>query len=150
MSAGSWPVEVGWAYVEGVADAYLIRPAEQWSITVWDVNAGRCTACQSNSSTGKDYNRSDVCDHLCAALEGFEVYSDAPDWDEYWMMRLFDAAGRKVAIKLFDFAKLMPRMQPSEKEKLLLKAELRGARRHRAADDALYLQTLYRLTHAAG
>ncbi|MCA8887950.1 MAG: hypothetical protein KDA46_03905 [Parvularculaceae bacterium] len=150
MSAGSWPVEVGWAYVEGEADAYLIRPAEQWSVTVWDENAEALHGLSIDRLNREGLQPGDVCDHLCAALEGFEVYSDAPDWDEYWMMRLFDAAGRKGALKLFDFALLMPRMQPSEKEKLLSRAELSGARRHRAADDALYLQSLYRLTHPAG
>ncbi len=118
-------------------------------MSVWDENAEALHGLSIDRLNRDGLQPGEVCDRLCEALDGFDVYSDAPDWDEYWMMRLFDAAGRRVSIKLFDFAQLMPMLQQSEKAELLLMAELHGARRHRAADDALYLQLLYRLTHPA-
>lgn len=94
-------------------------------------------------------NASVACDRVSKALAGCDVYSDAPDWDGYWMMRLFEAAGRKASIRLRDFSLLMPACSADEKFELLRKADRLAPRRHRAAEDALHLATIYGLAAQA-
>jgi hypothetical protein len=145
LGARSWPVEVGWAFAQGDPCAYLIKPAETWPIEAWDKNAEALHGLSLDRLTLEGLTPDEVCAVLTKALEGCAVYSDAPDWDEYWMMRLFEAAGRKTAVNLQDFTRLMPPLDPAEKQRLVKKADLTSPRRHRAADDARYLQALYRL-----
>ncbi|HNS85497.1 MAG TPA: hypothetical protein PKH09_01260, partial [Parvularculaceae bacterium] len=73
-------------------------------------------------------------------------YSDAPDWDSFWMMRLFDAAARKSAIRIRDFSTLMAPLAPEKKAQLLSQADRQAPRRHRAGEDALHLVAVFRLS----
>jgi hypothetical protein len=86
-----------------------------------------------------------ACDRLSSALAGLNVYSDAPDWDSFWMMRLYKSVGRHCDIRLLDFAAAIPPLTQAEKLALLQQADRLAPRRHRAAEDAIHLQTVYRL-----
>lgn len=88
-----------------------------------------------------------ACDRLSSALAGRSVYSDAPDWDSFWLLRLYKAVGRRCDIRLLDFSMSVPPLSAAEKEALLRQADRLAPRRHRAAEDAMHLQTVYRLAH---
>lgn len=111
----------------------------------WDPAAERLHGISAKTLSDLGVNPSLACDRMSAALASCDVYSDAPDWDAFWMMRLFDAAGRKMHFRLKDFAQLMPPLSPEEKKDLLRKADRLAPRRHRAAEDALHLVTVFRL-----
>lgn len=150
LGARTWPIEVGWAFEDGAGESHLISPAPEWSMDNWDPGAERLHGVTTKMLSDLGANASLVCDRMMKALAGCDVYSDAPDWDGYWMMRLFDAAGRKSAIRLKDFASLMPPVSAEQKATLLASADSMAPRRHRAAEDALHLATLYRLAAGRG
>ncbi|OFX04867.1 MAG: hypothetical protein A3E78_05580 [Alphaproteobacteria bacterium RIFCSPHIGHO2_12_FULL_63_12] len=150
LGAKTWPIEVGWAFEDGVGESFLISPAPEWSMDEWDPRAERLHGISPKMLSDLGVNASLACDRLTKALNGFEVYSDAPDWDGFWLMRLFDVAGRKSAIRLRDFTLLMPSMSVGQKSLLLARADREAPRRHRAAEDALHLAALHRLASGFG
>lgn len=141
----SWPIEVGWALEDGVTDAVLISPSPSWSMDAWDPKAERLHGISLRVLSDLGLDPAEACKRIEAALAGRTVYSDAPDWDGFWMLRLFQAAGRRCEIKLHDFARVMPPLSDSAKAKLLQQADRLAPRRHRASEDALHLFTIHRL-----
>ena len=141
----SWPIEVGWALEDGVTDAVLISPAPSWSMDAWDLKAERLHGISPRVLSDLGLDPAEACERIEAALAGRTVYSDAPDWDGFWMLRLFQAAGRRCEIRLNDFARAMPPLSKEAKAKLLQQADRLAPRRHRAAEDALHLRMIHRL-----
>lgn len=117
----------------------------------WDPKAEKLHGISPKMLSDLGIGAAAACDRMSAALAGCAVYSDAPDWDSFWLMRLFDAAGRRPAFRLKDFTALMPLLEPAQKAELLARADRLAPRRHRAAEDALHLHTVYSLAmNAAG
>ncbi|HBK92361.1 MAG TPA: transcriptional regulator [Parvularcula sp.] len=141
----SWPIEVGWSLDDGVTESFLISPAPDWPMTAWDGKAERLHGITPRMLADLGLDAAATCERLDAALAGRTVYSDAPDWDSFWMLRLYQAARRRCAIKLEDFARAMPPLTPDQKAKLLQQADRLAPRRHRAAEDALHLRMIHRL-----
>jgi len=148
LIGASWPVEVGWAFIEGEPKSLLIRPDPAWPISAWDPAAERLHGISLERLEREGLEASAASAALADALRGYDVYSDAPDWDAYWMMRLFAAAGRRMPFVVREFSRLMPAIGRDAKAELLRAADARSPRRHRAADDARHLQTLYLLSRA--
>lgn len=148
LIGASWPVEVGWAFVEGDPFSLLIRPDPAWPMSAWDPAAERLHGISLDRLEREGVEASRASAAIADALGGCAVYSDAPDWDAYWMMRLFAAAGRRMPFVVREFSRLMPALSNDVKAEILRAADARAPRRHRAADDARHLQTLYRLAHA--
>ncbi len=145
LGASSWPIEVGWSFEDGVTESVLISPAPHWPMTAWDPKAERLHGITPRLLADLGLDAAATCERLDAALGGRTVYSDAPDWDSFWMQRLYQAAGRRCAFTLQDFARLMPPLTPDQKTKLLQQADRLVPRRHRAAEDALHLRMIHRL-----
>lgn len=143
LGPDSWPIEVGWAFDDGLTDSLLIAPAPSWSMDAWDAKAERLHGITPRMLADSGVDASEACDRLEAALRGRTIYSDAPDWDGFWMMRLFKAAARRNDFRLDDFARAMPVLPTVEKARLLQQADRMTPRRHRAAEDALHLRTIY-------
>jgi DNA polymerase III epsilon subunit-like protein len=144
----SWPIEVGWSFEDGVTNSVLICPSPQWPMEAWDAKAERLHGITPRMLADLGADAAEACKRLDAALAGRMVYSDAPDWDSFWMLRLYQAAARRCDIRLHDFARLMPPLSEPDKARLLQQADRLAPRRHRAAEDALHLHMIYRL--AAG
>ena len=142
----SWPIEVGWAFEDGVGESFLISPAPEWTMDQWDPRAEALHGITPKMLSDLGVNASVACNRMNAALGDCMVYSDAPDWDAFWMMRLFDAAGRRSSIRLKEFSALMPDLTLDRKKELIAGADRIAPRRHRAAEDALHLVTVYRLS----
>lgn len=141
----SWPIEVGWSFDDGVTGSTLINPSPQWPMSAWDPKAERLHGITPRMLADLGLDPAGVCERLDAALAGRAVYSDAPDWDSFWMLRLYQAAGRRCDIRLQDFSRLMPVLGDADKKKLLQQADRLAPRRHRAAEDALHLRMIHRL-----
>ncbi len=148
LGSRSWPIEVGWAFADGVGESFLISPAPEWSMDFWDPKAESMHGISPKMLSDLGVDAARACDRMSVALQGCDVYSDAPDWDAFWMMRLFDAAGRRPTIRLREFTGLMPALGSAEKSALLAKADRLAPRRHRAAEDALHLVMIYQLAQA--
>lgn len=148
LGARSWPIEVGWAFEDGAGESFLVSPAPDWSMEFWDPKAERLHGISALMLSDLGVSAAAACDRIGAALGPCAVYSDAPDWDGFWLMRLYDAAGQRPPIRLRDFRQLMPDLTAEARAAFLQRADRLAPRRHRAAEDALHLATLYKL--AAG
>lgn len=105
LGRGSWPIEVGLAWVEdGEIKTWssLIRPEPDWHMDAWDpvaeeihgISLEELRAAPSASSVAQD---------LLARLAGRPVYSDAPEFDGRWLRRLLDAAPDVAGVRVLDY-----------------------------------------------
>lgn len=148
----SWPIEVGWAFPDGRSESTLIQPAVDWSAAGWDPAAEALHGISRDALDREDLALPVpiVCRRLREALAPYEVFSDAPDWDGFWLGRLFAAIDEKPPFELSDFRRLMPPLDGDPREELFVQADALAPRQHRAGADALHLQTLYRLARVDG
>lgn len=106
ITGGGFPIEVGWSYAEVMADgvalhahSLLVRPTDAWRSDPSRWHGGATAAhgltLDDLLRDGRDVTA--VCDRLDAALSGWDIASDtgAGDWDDDWLMMLYDAAGRR-------------------------------------------------------
>ncbi|MGE0408349.1 MAG: hypothetical protein AB7P23_03700 [Amphiplicatus sp.] len=151
LGSRSWPVEAGWAFAEGGVSSTLIRPDPSWSDDAWEEAAERLHGLDRARLEREGRRARDVCAEMNEALKDADVYSDAPDWDGFWLFRLFSACGVKQAFALKDYARLMrPLIEGKDEDEIMRRAARLAPRRHRAADDVRHLQTLYRLASENG
>ncbi len=150
LHARSWPVEVGWAFLSGDPISYLVCPQDDWLNEGWDENAEKIHGLSKDFLLREGSSPIVICTRLNEALSNVDVYSDAPDWDSFWLYRLYRAANLRPAFALNSFGDLMRPYSENDKDAALIEAADRLApRRHRAAADARHLQTLYSLARQA-
>ncbi len=145
LGSKSWPVEVAWAFVDGPPRSLLIRPDEAWPEEAWDEGAEALHGLTRPALIRDGADVRDVCRTLNRALGGAEVYSDAPDWDAFWLIRLYSAGGVRQEFSILDYARLIGPLAGTRAGELQERARRLAPRRHRASDDVAHLQTLYRL-----
>lgn len=169
---GSYPIEVAWGSSGAAIESYLIDPNSYphgWED--WDPIAQAVHGLSRKYL--RQYGRSvlTVAAAVCKALEGRTVYSDAPDYDSFWLERLQNAAGYDSAACSVRFEhvdqllreilperywELHPAGKHSERPIDALRAQVRtdlaqaGMPPHRAAHDVAYLCEVYRRALEAG
>lgn len=93
----SFPIEVGWARLDGVVGAALIRPHEDWSSLVWSTESERIHRLpRSILERGLSIDAALVL--IEQGLAGYTCFSDAPDHDWHWLAML--SPNRTVKLKL--------------------------------------------------
>jgi len=145
LGSRSWPVEVGWAFESGPPESILVRPHDSWTDDSWDVRAEALHGLSREKLEAEGVDARVVATRLNDAFSAIRVYSDAPDWDGFWLFRLFSAAGVRQNFTLLDFGRLVRPLAGVRQEAILARAARLAPRRHRAADDARHLQVLFRL-----
>lgn len=145
LGASSWPIEVGWCFPDSAPETYLIKPAEDWAPEAWDDNAEALHGVSRDILEREGAPIVDVCRRLNEALDDVEVFSDAPDWDAFWLYRLFTAGGEKQAFKLKDFGALLQSYAPGKVAEAMVCAADKTPHRHRACDDVLHMKTIYEI-----
>lgn len=141
----SWPIEVGWIFATGSPRSMLIQPADNWSMTAWEKSAEKLHRISPTQIVTEGKPPLDTALVLNAALAGVTVYSDAPDYDSFWLFRLYDAAGIKPNYRLNDIGDLLRPIWKGEPKDLVTKATRTAPHTHRAGDDVLHLQKMYHL-----
>jgi hypothetical protein len=152
-----YPIEVGWASVDAVGvivrESHLIRPTEEWlASSGWDPVAEEIHGISLDLLIGKGRSAHEVALQMNRALAGREVHSDSP-FDARWVTALFDEAGVEPAfffsskgadtvIVEYAAASGMGDLDYSAAE---AEANRLAPRTHRAADDAAYLATFFKL-----
>lgn len=149
LSARSWPIEVGWCFAGGKPQALLIKPAPDWTLDDWSKDAEALHGVSHRALIAKGVEPEAVCEKLNAALAGKTIYSDAPDWDGFWLYRLFQAARIRQRFVLSDLFGVLLKVPPEQLDRLIDQAERKAPRRHRAVPDALHMRTLYELAAAS-
>lgn len=145
LSDKSWPIEVGWGFAEGAPRTLLIRPHETWRRSAWDPKAEDLHGVSIAELERDGTEPKEVCRILNAALDGVTVYSDALDWDGFWLYRLYSVGGVKPSFTLRDFSYAMNALPPERIESVIARADAEAPRRHRAGPDVANMQALYRL-----
>lgn len=146
LGADSWPIEVGWCFPEGAPCAHLIRTAPDWKDAAWDPKAEALHGVAREELARAGAAPEDVCDALNGALGGVKVYSDAPDWDGFWLYRLYQAARMRQAFELWDFRDLFAHLSYEQICAVRAQASAVAPHCHRAAADVLHMQTLFTMT----
>lgn len=141
----SWPIEVGWVFATGEPRSMLVRPAAHWSMNAWEKSAEVLHRITPQRLITEGHSAIDTALVLNAALGGMAVYSDAPDYDSFWLFRLYDAAGIKPNYQLADLGDLLKPLWQGEPKDLVAMAQETSPHTHRAADDVVHLQTMYRI-----
>lgn len=86
----SYPIEVAWVFEDGRSEAYLIRPASQW--TDWDVEAEAIHGI-SREMLERDGTPHDVvARRMVDQLSGHSLFASSPSWDGKWLSALLRAA----------------------------------------------------------
>ncbi len=145
LGARSWPIEVGWCFPGRKPQSFLIKPAADWAMEAWDEEAEALHGVTRKVLDLEGDTPNTVCAALNAALTGFTVYSDAPDWDGFWLYRLFESGGVKKTFALTDFSEALRDVAPEALEGLVAKASKIAPHRHRTNDDVLHMKALYEL-----
>lgn len=158
LSEGSYPIEVAWGDESGQIESHLINPyLYPDSYTDWspDAQAVHGLSRAYLSKNGKDPKH--VAERVCSQLNGHLVVSDAPDFDNFWLQRLCDAAGIAKPIEIQHIESQLQKVLPieywmseSEADKLPIEhiyeraLEKHPLPMHRAANDVEYLISLYK------
>ncbi|WP_051881341.1 hypothetical protein [Parvularcula oceani] len=141
----SWPIEVGWGFHGYQPRSVLIRPVDNWSMLAWEKSAESLHRIDPGQLLTEGRSVLDVALGLNAALGQATVYSDAPDYDSFWLFRLYDAAGVKPNYRLNDIGDLLGPIWDDEPSALVGRASAVAPHTHRAADDVRHLQTMYEI-----
>ncbi len=145
LGARSWPIEVGWCRPDGAPQSFLIKPAPHWEMDAWDEKAEALHGVTPAVLDQRGDMPKAICAALNAALTGLTVYSDAPDWDGFWLYRLFEAGGVKQAFVLSEFSEILCNIAPAALGGLVAQASKIAPHRHRTNDDVLHMKALYEL-----
>jgi len=144
LGQDSFPIEVGWAFLEGGSGSLLIRPAVDWTLDAWEPFAEDIHGISWETLWREGRAARDVADHLNRLLGGQRfVLSDASDQDSLWLARLFEETPDAQAFTLTE-ERLARRLCLGEFV-AGAGAELDFAsREHRAEADALQLAAAWR------
>jgi hypothetical protein len=89
---GSYPIEVGWAGSDLVAHSLLIKPAPEWGEKDWDDASERIHKIPRSKLVAEGVPVGDVARRINEAFCGKQVHSDNPDFEKFWLGRIFRAA----------------------------------------------------------
>ena len=123
----------------------LVKPAEGWADDAWDPAAEALHGLSRAKLARAGRLPRLVCETMNDALADAAVYSDAPDWDGFWLYRLFEAARVRRRFDLQNFAELFERVSPAVFSEAKARAQSKTPHRHRARPDVLHMRALYRL-----
>lgn len=151
----SYPIEVGWAFLDLSAESFLLRPAPEWSEWDWSFESQKIhgisrVECQRNGIDVRD-----AAQRLNEALAGAHLYCDSPGFDGDWLRKLFAASGIEPAFDLQLRDALTPirtaLAQRGEDHRTVgQRLQAVWPRPHRAAADARHLAALYRAATEPG
>lgn len=105
-----------------------------------------CTALAAKGSRRRDCLPTWVAQDLNTALRGTVAYSDAPEFDLFWLNRLFETSSVEMAFELQHFDSLLPSTSPNYISAAAPHARaIAGGYQHRAGSDVEFLIELYKL-----
>jgi hypothetical protein len=145
----SYPIEVGWAFLDLSADGFLLRPAPDWTAWDWSFESEKIHGISRVEYLRSGIDVRDAAQRLNAALAGAALFCDSPGFDGDWLRKLFAASGVAPAFDLRLQDALAPvRAALAQRGENLWAVEQRlqavCPRPHRAAADTRYLAALYR------
>lgn len=146
LAVDSWPIEIGWAWVEGGAVVWrssIVAPRASWPASAWSEAAfGIHGLSRERIARGRD---ADAVAAMTDVLAGRRVVSDNPAWDQRWLDRLREG---RDPIPVLPLRTLRAGMTPRAADAFAL-ALLRSRATHRAGADAARLARAWAAAAAA-
>lgn len=94
LEEGSFPIEIAWIGVSNNEfDNFIIKPEKVW--THWDEYAEGVHGLSRSLIERTGISVSEAVSRLDKYLVNRDVFTDAPEWDGYWLDRLYNAVGKK-------------------------------------------------------
>jgi len=91
LSKTSYPIEVGWVFVDGRSEGHLIRPAPGWDD--WSVQAQAVHGIDRATLEQDGVPHDQVAKRMVEVLAEHDLFASAPSWDGKWLSVLLRAAG---------------------------------------------------------
>ncbi len=134
LSEKSYPIEIGVAFKED-SFSFLIKPLDDWND--WNEESAKIHKIERNELFSKGITVYEAAYRLNSQLRGLTVYSDAADFETFWIDRLFSAVGvsRNFDIDSIYSLNFNPDKYISIKKELSLKSII-----HRAENDAIIIR----------
>jgi hypothetical protein len=132
LGTRSYPIEIAWKQLDGLDEEdFLIDPLTGYNWTDWDENAAEVHGLTLEELHQDGISVQEACARLNERLNGKQVYSDAFEFDYFWITRLFDAGRVKPQFRLMGLDDLL------NKDELELYKEVasQSPRLHRAMPD---------------
>ena len=140
LGADSYPIEVAWKREDGAAqDSFLLNPEYVYGWDDWDEIAEDLHGISQAQLHEKGLRPDDACHRLNQALRDKVVVSDAPEYDLFWLERLFDS--QDIAMQ-FTLRSLQLVLNPLQYEAFGVVGRIQF-RSHRALDDVEHLIDTY-------
>ena len=147
LGSDGWPIEVGVAWLDGDAvrsNSRLIRPRPEWPEEGWIWESAQVHGISREALDQHGHDPDEVALWFQRVAWGYDLLSDAPEYDGRWLGWLFDldAAG----IDLVDYDRAVWTEFRSVPDALRGVYEFKSRRRteHRAEADARDLMTAWR------
>ena len=145
LSTNSYPIEVGWNNSDGTIESYLIniyRYPEGYDDWSREAQLLHGLSKQYLSEKGKEPQF--VVDQMEQRLNGKVLLTDAPDWDAFWIRRLYEYVNKECSFEFGNAIELFNKIEPYN---YIYKSQARklSGHAHRAENDVKYLVSMYRL-----
>ena len=145
LDRGSYPVEVGIAVIQGASHpirtwSSLIRPTDDWIRNgIWSPASEQIHEILLDALRLELAGPLEVASMLNAALRGkVVVLTDAPQFDQIWLARLYEAAGLEQGFVIYDIERIAGYLNPDEYRQFVHLLS-RSRIPHRAGPDAVRL-----------
>jgi hypothetical protein len=153
LSSASFPIEIGWVVDdEAEPESFLIRPHATWDLdSGWSAQSAAIHGITPAMLEAEGISVDEACTWLDDLTRGCLVVSDAPRHDDWWLGRLYAAAGRQKSWAIGDVERLYGGLaqevglDPAEAARLLTRIEQIYPHPHRAGPDALRLAKAARI-----
>lgn len=145
----SYPVEIGWATCDLVADSFLIRPHARWGDDGWSYASERVHGLTRQRLIDDGIDVVEAAHRLNGITRGRTAISDNPEYDSGWIGRLFFEAEVPCAFHISDAAQLermaaiLARLAPQDAQALQERVKVAFPHPHRAAADARRAAALF-------
>ncbi|WP_414476429.1 hypothetical protein [Microvirga sp. M2] len=147
LGSASFPIEIGWVIDdEAGPESFLVRPHATWALASgWSAASAEIHGITPALLETQGLSVEEACTRLNDLARGRLVVSDAHRHDDWWLGRLYAAAGREKAWAVGDVERLYgglaqaANVDPAEAAHLLARIEQIYPHPHRAGPDALRL-----------
>lgn len=152
LCRGSYPIEVGVAWLDGRVMSWLIRPTAEWlERGVWDPAAEALHGISLEQLAAEGRLAAEVAEEVMAVLTEQLPHSDAVGADDAWLASLMAVIGHRY-LRLEPLDDILREVtaginidRAAEVERAMAQASTRWPRQHRAGDDAARLAEMVRI-----
>jgi len=145
LSKDSYPIEIAWSSVDGIIESHLINIYQYPNgYDDWNKEAQALHGITKQYLSEKGKEPLFIVERIEKQLKGKQLFTDAPDWDAFWVQRLYDSVNKKCELKFRNAVELFYDLEPFNYI-YTSHARREAGHAHRAANDVRYLLEMYLL-----